>query len=50
MVLPTVLHLPCIITSFLTLMAKSQCNINGVVCAADETGGTSLHVFECGYR
>lgn len=32
MVLPTVLHLSCIITSFLLFMAQSQCKINGVVC------------------
>lgn len=40
MVLPTVLHLPCIITSFLLFMAKSQYNINGVVCAVGETART----------
>lgn len=37
MVLPTVLHLPCIITSFLVFRAKSQYNISGIVCAVGET-------------
>lgn len=40
MVLPPVLHLPCIITSLLIFMAKSQYYINGVVCAAGETART----------
>lgn len=44
MVLPTVLHLPCIITSFLVFMAQSQCKINGVVCAEGEMARAELHL------
>lgn len=50
MVLPTVLHLSYIITSFLIFMAQSQCKINGVVCVEGEMARAELHVFGCGWR
>lgn len=50
MVLPTVLHLPCIITSFLIFMAQSQCKISGVVCVEGEMARAELRAFGCGWR